>query len=123
MFGKILKTEVVGEENGTHTINCLLDNSVPSIDCSIAIDDEFGTAEDTDEIDERNEWEILADENNINWLVEKLRRNGEKMERKFVEEFYNDFVKGEMIYHRPEDSETLNTIIKTFNYLSNRNYD
>ena len=120
MIGEILKTEVVAEENGTYTINCILDNSVPSIDCSIAIDDEFGTAEDTDEIDERNEWEILADENNINWLVEKLRSNGEKMERKFVEKFYNDFVKGEMIYHRPEDSETLDTIIKTFNYLSNR---
>ena len=120
MIGEILKTEVVGEENGTYTINCLLDNSVPSIDCSVVIDDEFGTAEGTDEIDERNEWEIRDDENNINWLVEKLRYNGEKMERKFVEEFYNDFVKGEMIYHRPEDSATLNIIIKTFNYLSNR---
>ena len=123
MIGNILKTEVVGEENGTYTINCLLDNSVPSIDCSIVIDDEFGTEEDTDEIDERNEWEILADENNINWLIEKLRYNGEKMERKFVEKFYNDFVKGEMIYHRPEDSETLDIIIKTFNYLSNRKHD
>ena len=120
MIGNVLKTEVVGEENGAYEINCLLDNSVPSIDCSVVIDDEFGTAEDTDEIDERSEWELRADENNINWLVEKLRSNGEKMERKFVEEFYNDFVKGEMIYHRPEDSETLNTIIKTFNYLSNR---
>ena len=120
MIGEILKTEVVGEENGTYNINCLLDNSVPSIDCSIVIDDEFGTEEGTDEIDERNEWEIRDDENNINWLVEKLRSNGEKMERKFVEEFYNDFVKGEMIYHRPEDSETLDIIIKTFNYLSNR---
>ena len=95
-------------------------NSVPSIDCSIVIDDEFETAENAKEIDERSEWEMRADENNINWLVEKLRSNGEKMERKFVEEFYNDFVKGEMIYHRPEDSESLNIIIKTFNYLSNR---
>ena len=120
MIGNVLKTEVVGEENGACTINCLLDNSVPSIDCSVVIDDEFGTAEGTDEIDERNEWEIRADENNINWLVEKLRCNGEKMERKFVEEFYNDFVKGEMIYHRPEDAETLNISIKTFNYVSNR---
>ena len=120
MIGEILKTEVVGEENGTYTINCLLDNSVHSIDCSLVIDDEFGTEEDSDEIDERNEWEIRDDENNINWLVEKLRRNGEKMERKFVEKFYNDFVKGEMIYHRLQDSDTLNTIIKTFNYLSNR---
>ena len=120
MIRKILKTEVIGEENGTYKINCLLDNSVHSIDCSLVIDDELGTAEDTDEIDERNEWEIRDDENNINWLLEKLRYNGKKMERKFVEEFYNDFVKGEMIYHRPEDSETLGTIIKTFNYLSNR---
>ena len=86
----------------------------------MVIDDEFGTEEDTDEIDERNEWEIRADEDNINWLVEKLCCNGEKMERKFVEAFYTDFVKGEMIYHRPEDSETLDIIIKTFNYLSNR---
>ena len=70
-----------------------------------------------------NVWEIRADENNINWLVENLRCNGEKMERKFVEEFYNNFVRGEMIYHCPEDSETLDIIIKTFNYLSNRNYD
>ena len=116
MIGNILKTEVVGEENGTCTINCLLDNSVPSIDCSIVIDDKSVTIED----DERSVWEIRADENNINWLLEKLRSNGEKMERKFVEEFYNDFVKGEMIYHRPEDSETLNIIIKTFNYLFNR---
>ena len=116
MIGNVLKTEVVGDENGKCTINCLLDNSVTSIDCSIVIDGEFETIDD----DERNEWEIRADENNINWLVEKLRSNGEKMERKFVEEFYNDFVKGEMIYHRPEDSETLNIIIKTFNYLSNR---
>ena len=123
MFDNILKTELVGEDNGAYTINCLLDNSVPSIDCSLVIDDEFGTTEGTDEIDERNEWEMRADENNINWLVEKLRYNGEKMERKFVEEFYNDFVKGEMIYHCLEDSETLNTIIKTFNYLSNRKYD
>ena len=89
----------------------------------MVIGDEFGTEEGTDEIDERNEWEIRDDENNINWLVEKLRYNGEKMERKFVEKFYNDFVKGEMIYHRPEDSETLNIIIKTFNYLLNRKYD
>ena len=96
-----------------------LAKGVTCIDCSIVIDDEFGTTED----DERSEWEMRADENNINWLVEKLRSNGEKMERKFVEEFYNDFVKGEMIYHHPEDSETLNIIIKTFNYLSNRNYD
>ena len=116
MIGNILKTEVVAEVNRVYRINCLLDNSVPSIDCSVVIDDELGTAED----DERSEWEMRADENNINWLVEKLRYNGEKMERKFVEKFYNDFVKGEMIYHRPEDSETLNTIIKTFNYLSNR---
>ena len=124
MFGNnVLKTEFVGEENGVATINCLLDNYIHSIDCSIAIDDEFGITQGTDEIDERNEWEIRDDENNINWLLEKLRYNGKKMERKFVEEFYNDFVKGEMIYHRPEDSETLNTIIKTFNYLSNRNYD
>ena len=120
MMGDILKTEFVGEENGKYTINCLLDNYIHSIDCSIAIDDEFETAEGTDEIDERNEWEIRDDENNINWLVEKLRYNGEKMERKFVEKFYNDFVRGEMIYHRPEDSETLDIIIKTFNYLLNR---
>ena len=58
----------------------------------------------------------------IGWLRNCVAM-GEKMERKFVEKFYNDFVKGEMIYHRPEDSDTLNTIIKTFNYLSNRNYD
>ena len=120
MMGDILKTEFVGEENGKYTINCLLDNYISSIDCSMVLDDEFETAEGTDEIDERNEWEIRDDENNINWLVEKLRYNGEKMERKFVEKFYNDFVKGEMIYHRPEDSETLDSIIKTFNYLSNR---
>ena len=123
MMGDILKTEFVGEENGKYTINCLLDNYISSIDCSMVLDDEFETAEGTDEIDERNEWEIRDDENNINWLVEKLRYNGEKMERKLVEKFYNDFVRGEMIYHRPEDSETLNIIIKTFNYLSNRNYD
>ena len=110
MIGNILKTEFVGEENGKCTINCLLDNYISSIDCSMVIGDEFGTEEGTDEIDERNEWEIRDDENNINWLVEKLRYNGETMERKFVEEFYNDFVKGEMIYHRPEDSDTLDTI-------------
>ena len=39
----ILKTEFVGEENGKCTINCLLDNFISSIDCFIAIDDEFGT--------------------------------------------------------------------------------
>ena len=55
MIGEILKTEFVGEENGTYTINCLLDNSVHSIDCSMVIGDEFGTEEGTDEIDERNE--------------------------------------------------------------------
>lgn len=121
--GNILKTEFVGEENGTCTINCLLDNFISSIDCSIAIDDEFETEERANEIDERTEWEIRDDENNINWLVEKLRCNGEKMERKFVEEFYNDFVRGEMIYHRPEDSERLDVIIKTFNYLFNKKYD
>ena len=121
MFGwNILKTEFVGEENEVGTINCLLDNYISSIDCSIVIYDEFETEERTDEIDERNEWEIRDDENNINWLIEKLRYNGKKMERKFVEKFYNDFVKGEMIYHRPEDSETLDAIIKTFNYLLNR---
>ena len=53
--GNILKTEFVGEENGKCTINCLLDNSVPCVDCSIIIDDGFGTAQDADEIDERNE--------------------------------------------------------------------
>ena len=120
MIGNILKTEVVADENGTYTVKCILDNFISYIDCSMVIGDEFGTEEGTDEIDERNEWEIRDDENNINWLLEKLRCNGEKMERKFVEKFYNDFVKGEMIYHRPEASETLGTIIKTFNYLSNR---
>ena len=39
MFGNVLKTEVIGEENGTYTINCLLDNSVHSIDCSVVIDE------------------------------------------------------------------------------------
>ena len=48
MIENILKTEVVGEENGKYTINCLLDNSVHSIDSSIVIDEEFETAEDTD---------------------------------------------------------------------------
>ena len=52
MIGNILKTEFVGEENGTYTINCLLDNYISSIDCSMVLDDEFGTEEDTDEIDE-----------------------------------------------------------------------
>ena len=55
MIGKVLKTEFVGEENEAYKINCLLDNSVHSIDCSIVIDDEFGTAERADEIDARNE--------------------------------------------------------------------
>ena len=55
MIGEILKTEFVGEENGKCTINCLLDNYIHSIDCSIVIDDEFGTAEMADEIDARNE--------------------------------------------------------------------
>ena len=55
MIGKILKTEVVGEENGKCTINCLLDNYIHSIDCSMVIDDEFGTEEGVDEINERNE--------------------------------------------------------------------
>ena len=73
--GNILKTEVVGEENGKCTINCLLDNFISSIDCSIANDDGFAATED----DERNEWEIRDDENNINWLLEKLRYNGKKM--------------------------------------------
>ena len=68
MIGNILKTEFVGEENGKCTINCLLDNYISSIDCSMVLDDEFETAEGTDEIDERNEWEIRDDENNINWL-------------------------------------------------------
>ena len=47
-MGVILKTE-----NGTYTYNCLLDNSVPFIECSLVIDDEFRTAEVTDGIDER----------------------------------------------------------------------
>lgn len=48
MIENILKTEVVGEENGAYRINYLLDNSVHSIDCSIVIDEEFETAEDAD---------------------------------------------------------------------------
>ena len=55
MFGNILKTEFFGEENGKCTINSLLDNFISSIDCSMVIDDEFETEEDTDENDERNE--------------------------------------------------------------------
>ena len=56
MFGNnVLKTEFVGEENGVAAINCLLDNYIHSIDCSMVIDDEFGTAQDSDKIDERNE--------------------------------------------------------------------
>ena len=31
-IGKVLKTEFVGEENEAYKINCLLDNSVPSIE-------------------------------------------------------------------------------------------
>ena len=53
MIGEILQTEDVGEENGTYTINCLLDNFISYIDCSMVIGDEFGTEEGTDEIDER----------------------------------------------------------------------
>ena len=53
--GNILKTEVVAEENGTYTINCIFDNFISYIDCSMVIGDEFGTEESTDEIDERNE--------------------------------------------------------------------
>ena len=55
MIGEILKTEVVAEENGTYTINCILDNFISYIDCSRVSGDEFGTEEMTDEIDERNE--------------------------------------------------------------------
>ena len=66
MINNVLKTEFVVEENGAYAINCLLDNSVPFIECSLVIDDEFRTAEVTDEIDEQNEWQIRADENNIN---------------------------------------------------------
>ena len=40
MFGNILKTEFVGEENGKCTINYLLDNFISSIDCSIVIDEQ-----------------------------------------------------------------------------------
>ena len=88
MFGNnVLKTEFVGEENGVAAINCLLDNYIHSIDCSIAIDDEFGTEEDADENDERNEWEIRDDENNINWLLEKLRSNGEKWNANLLRSF------------------------------------
>ena len=55
MIGEILKTEFVDEENGKCTINCLLDNFISYIDCSMVIGDEFGTEEGTDEIDERDE--------------------------------------------------------------------
>ena len=55
MIGEILKTEVVGEENGKCAINCLLDNFISYIDCSMVIGDEVGTEEGVDEIDERNE--------------------------------------------------------------------
>ena len=37
--GNILKTEVVTEENEAYKINCLIDNSVHSIDYSIVIDE------------------------------------------------------------------------------------
>ena len=61
-----------------------------------------------------------ADKKHIDRLSEKCvkRSTGEQMSVEEATFFYNDFVKELMLYHYPEDSETLDTIIRTYNYLN-----
>lgn len=67
-----------------------------------------------------NKWIDRQDESNKRWLQENLVKGctGEHLSDEEIEFFYNDFVKEKIIYHRPEDSETLKNIIDTYNYLN-----
>lgn len=70
---------------------------------------------------EDEEYYILkAKKQHIEQLKEKCVKGctKEKLTETEAETFYNDFVKNKMLYHYPEDSDTLNTIIDTFNYLN-----
>ena len=60
------------------------------------------------------------DDRHINFLSEKCIKGstGEHLPLEEATFFYNDFVKGLMLYHYPEDSDTLNTIILTYNYIN-----
>lgn len=60
------------------------------------------------------------DKSHIFFLVEKCikEKTGEHMSLEEATFFYNDFVKKHMLYHYPEDNDTLNTIILTYNYLN-----
>ena len=60
------------------------------------------------------------DDRHIKFLSEKCVKGstGEHMSLEEATFFYNDFVKELMIYHYPEDSDTLNTIILTYNYIN-----
>ncbi len=65
-------------------------------------------------------WETEQDESHIEWLSKNCVKGctGEHLSMEESKIFYEDFVQGLMLYHYPEDSDTLNTIILTYNYLN-----
>lgn len=67
-----------------------------------------------------NNFRKEQDKSHIFFLVEKCikEKTGEHMSLEEATFFYNDFVKQLMLYHYPEDCETLDTIIRTYNYLN-----
>ena len=79
--------------------------------------EEMSNKEYADYVDEfRKE----QDKSHIFFIIEKCakRNTGEHMSLEEATFFYNDFVKELMLYHYPEDNDTLNAIILTYNYLN-----
>ncbi len=65
-------------------------------------------------------WEKEQDAKHIEWLSTHCVK-GWTLEHLSVEDatvFYNDFVKKKMLYHYPEDCETIDIIVDTYNYLN-----
>ena len=65
-------------------------------------------------------WEKEQDERHVLELKEHCIKGctKEKLLNEEAQAFYDNFVKDKIIYHYPEDSDTMSTIIDTYNYLN-----
>ena len=65
-------------------------------------------------------WEREQDEHNIDWILQNCKKGCTK-EQISVEDatcYYNDCIKKNILYHRPEDSETLKNYINAYNFFN-----
>jgi len=69
---------------------------------------------------DNKEWEAKEDESHIQWLMKNCVKGctKESISREDAECYYNGCVKNEILYHYPEDSETLHHYINAYNFLN-----